>query len=113
MDYQRSFALREERQPESPLVRELHDELAALPCERAMPEGPLPDEQHRPTRPERSLTAPDRRELDRNHPKAGTLVSRRHAVQLRHKGDAAGRTEGQLLRIRSALVYRGCRRQQS
>jgi hypothetical protein len=101
--YQRSSALLEERQPESPLVRELHDELAALPCERAMPEGPA--EQHRPTRPERSLTAPDRRELERNHPEAGTLVSRRHAGQLRHIGDAAGRAEGQLLRIRSALVY--------
>jgi hypothetical protein len=35
--YQRSLAMLEERQPESPLVRELRDELAALLRERAMP----------------------------------------------------------------------------
>ena len=34
--YQRSLALLEERLPESPLVRELRDELAALPTEREL-----------------------------------------------------------------------------
>jgi hypothetical protein len=37
--YQRSLALLEERQPESPLVLELCDELAALLRERAIPGG--------------------------------------------------------------------------
>jgi hypothetical protein len=37
--YERSLAMLEERQPESPLVRELHDELAAFKRERATPTG--------------------------------------------------------------------------
>jgi hypothetical protein len=37
--YQRSLTMLEERQPESPLVRELHDELAAFKRERAISGG--------------------------------------------------------------------------
>jgi hypothetical protein len=37
--YQRSLALLEERLPDSSLAQELHDELAALSLERAMPGG--------------------------------------------------------------------------
>ena len=38
--YQRLLALLEERQPESPIVRELSDELGELPHERTMLAGP-------------------------------------------------------------------------
>jgi hypothetical protein len=70
-----------------------------------------PAEQQRPVRPEASLTAPDRGELGRNHPEAGSLFSRSHAGHWRHDRPCCGESRRQLLRIRSALVFRGCRRQ--